>query len=107
MKTFEELVKRNEVEQLMEYRKWTKEIPQLQFNSEWRVKVIPPFGGAIVRFIVENNGKEISVYLDCYDELGCYGEPYWEMSPFKGDTYRCDMNDTGTLLRMIKIELND
>lgn len=90
------------VEQKFEYSKWIKEIPFLQFKPEWKVKIIPPSGGAIVRFLVEWEGKQVSVYLDCYDRLGVFGEPYWEMYLYD-NTFRCAMNDTTQLIGAITL----
>ena len=59
------------------WRKWRDKIPTLQFPDGWKVRIIPPFVGATVRFVAEG----ISVYLDCHDSLGCVGEPYWEIHP--------------------------
>lgn len=94
-------------EKTFESEKWVKEIPFLKFKSEWDVKVIPPFCGAVVRFLVKFNDKEISVYLDCYNNLGAVGKPYWEIYPYvNDDVYRCYMNETENLLHAIDITLN-
>lgn len=89
------------VEEQHEWRRWTVEIPHIQFPSDWAVQIIPPFGGAVARFCVHKNGKRVSIYLDCYDELGVVGQPYWEIYPYDGDTYRCLMNDTNELIEAI------
>lgn len=88
-------------EKIMESGKWISEIPYLNFKPEWQVKVIPPFAGAVIRFIIKNGEKTISVYLDCYNKLGCYNKPYWEIYPYLDDTFRCDMSDTESLLEAI------
>ena len=90
-----------EYEEMMEHRKWMKEIPYIQFPSDWKVQITPPFAGAVVRFRVQKNDAEVSVYLDCYDRLGYYGSPYWEVYPHEGDVFRCDMSDTESLLNAI------
>ncbi len=84
-----------------EWRKWIKDIPFIEFPPTWKVKIIPPFGNAIVRFIIMVGPHEVSIYLDCYDKLGCFGSPYWEVYPCEGSTGRCKMDDTKTLLEMI------
>lgn len=85
--------------------KWSREIPEIEFPGDWAIRIIPPFKGAIVRFRARlpHMGKEdsVSIYLDCYDTLGCYGSPYWEVYPYRGDVERCDMMDIEELLRMI------
>lgn len=92
---------------LFEYEKWIKEIPYIKFKKEWEVKVIPPFMGAIVRFKIKYKGFTISVYLDCYDLLGWYGEPYWEIYPYCEDVFRCNLRDTKSLLNAIEDSFNN
>ena len=101
------LAKVHEVEILMEYAKWRQKMPTLKFNSDWDVCIMPPIGGAIVRFVVEKAEASVSIYLDCYDNLGYYGEPYWEIYPYNSDVFRCDMNDTKSLLEAISESINN
>jgi hypothetical protein len=96
-----------EYEEMMEHRKWMKEIPYIQFPADWKVQITPPFAGAVVRFRVQKNDAEVSIYLDCYDRLGCYGSPYWEVYPHEGDVFRCDMSDTESLLNAITHSLSE
>jgi len=73
-----------DVEKTFEWEKWAKEIPFINWPSNWSIKAIPPFCGAVIRYrIVDNENPEnsVSVYLDCYDALGCVGSPYWEVYP--------------------------
>ena len=95
-----------ERDRLMESHKWAKEIPALSFKSDWSVKIVPPSGGAVVRFVVGKGLKSVSVYLDCYDNLGCMDEPYWEIYPYGEDTYRTTMNDVEGLMNAIEEELS-
>lgn len=95
------------VEKEMEYMKWVEAIPYINFPDKYEIKIIPPFRGAIVRFIVQiREQPELgtrSVYLDCYDRLGHFGEPYWELYPCAGeDVYRCRMDDVQALLEAIE-----
>lgn len=71
--------KRYRIEWDEKWREWCKIIPKLKFKSEWDVKIIPPFGGAIIRFTVDYNQKHCSIYLDCYGRLGVVDKPYWEV----------------------------
>lgn len=90
------------VEQTEEWEKWSLEVPYIQFPSEWSIRIIPPMTNAIVRFRVKTPKAEfVSVYLDCYDRLGHFGEPYWEVYPHQGDVFRCAMNDVDALLKAI------
>lgn len=100
-------------DQLMESGKWREEIPYIQFNNSWLVKIIPPSTGAVVRFLVKlpgmSEGDRVSIYLDCYNKLGFSSGPYWEVYPYHGDVGRCSINDIPRLLEMIedRIEQSD
>lgn len=106
--------KRADVERIYEYRKWGSEIPYLEFPDSVLVKPIPPFGGAVARLNVQskyNDKTYVSIYLDCYDALGCVGEPYWEVYPYPlkdddtgeeyEDCYRCLMNEGEELVKAV------
>ncbi len=84
-----------------------KLIPFISFSERFEWMAIPPFGGAVTRFIVKkkNQEKKISVYLDCYDVLGCVGKPYWEAYPIEEDTFRCGINEIDELKKAIMEEL--
>ena len=97
---------RYKIEEKEEWREWAKKIPAIEFDQGWKVKVIPPFAWSIVRFIVEVGDKSVSVYLDCFDAIGCYGSPYWEVYPYGDDVGRCGIDDTGELLSMIRQSLS-
>lgn len=88
---------------LYDWDKWTIEIPLLRFKSTWEVQVIPPSVGAVVRFAVYKNKKRVSVYLDCYENLGYFGGPHWEIYPdHKGNNARFAMLETDALLKAIE-----
>lgn len=106
MKT-EDRIEVFEYDTIMESSKWLKEIPYLTFPSDWKVQVSPPFGAAVVRFRVKSKGKEVSVYLDCYDSLGYFGSPYWEVYPYDYDVYRVAMNDTKELMEAIQYAIDN
>ena len=96
-----------QTEEAFEYEKWRDQIPYISFPVGWKVKMVPPFAGAVVRFSVKHPEVEedISVYLDCYDMLGIYSNrprtPYWEIFPYFEDTARCRMEDTDKLIRLL------
>lgn len=85
-------------------------IPFIEFPRKWRVQVVPPMTGAMVRFRVWIPGmpkdESISIYLDVNNSLGIYSlegdVPYWEVYPVDGNTFRCAMADTQALLAAIK-----
>ena len=100
------MIKSFELEKLNEWDKWDKLIPSIEFKSDYKVKMRPPFCGAIVRFCVEKGDKSVSVYLDCYSTLGSVSEPYWEAYPINDDTARFLMNDVEELIKTIENELS-
>ena len=93
---------------LEDKQKWREEIdniPYLSFKPEWKVKVIPPFGDVVVRFLVElPTGVQKSVYLDSRQSLGWWegGRPYWEVYPVGDENLRCDIDDVKTLMELIE-----
>lgn len=91
------------VEEQEKWRELIDKIPYIAFPRGWKVSIIPPFAGAVARFHVKVPGQKgvKSIYLDWYDALGCYGSPYWEVHPYRGDVGRCDVDDIRKLLRMI------
>jgi hypothetical protein len=96
-----------ELEEVFEWRKWANKIPYMTFPPHWKVKIVPPFAAAMIRFWVTKGDMPddhgISVYLDCYETLGCWDrEPYWEIYPHDGDTFRCDMADVDKLFVAIE-----
>lgn len=102
---------RHAVETHYEWSKWQTDVPYLTFREDWKVRVIPPFGGAVVRFLVRRDdtpeGEVVSVYLDCYGELGAMDRPYWEIYPAEdGDTDRFYMAETDELLAGIAASLD-
>jgi len=91
-----------------EYQKWIEEIPFFSLPEDFMIQVIPPFNGAVVRFRIAHKNspnKYISVYLDCYDLLGIFGEPYWEAYPIGEDVHRVPLKDINELIEIIINEL--
>lgn len=100
-----------EVDKLF-YSDWIEKIPSIPFKHDWKVTIIPPYAGALVRFLVEKNNKKISVYLDVNCNLGFVMEnnkplPYWEIYPYEGDIFRCYMNETEILVDAIERSLEE
>ena len=91
-----------QMEKEFEWMKWAKEIPYIKWPSDWELKAVPPYVGAVIRYWIKTPRGEISVYLDCYDNLGFYGKPHWEVYPDKdGNNMRFDMEDVDGLLKCI------
>ena len=93
---------RRQREILDEWPKWTREIPAIPMRDGWSIRPIPPYMGAVSRFIVVAGGHEVSVYLDCYSVLGSVETPYWEVYPVGDDTGRCAMSDVDELVKLIE-----
>ena len=102
--------RRLEMEAVEDWHSWRAKIPSLNFKESWAVKIIPPFAGAMARFIVENpeTKRMVSVYLDCFDRLGVEEGPYWEMYLLgrDSDLFRFKMEDTDSLMKTISSTLD-
>ena len=84
------------------WRHITDQIPSIEFPAGWKVKIIPPFMGAVCRFLVElPDGRDRSVFLDWFARLGSMERPYWEVYPYRGDVGRCYLDEVDRLLEMI------
>lgn len=82
------------------------QIPAINFPKEWNVKIIPPFCGAVARFLAEMGDRSVSVYLDWYSQLGCMSQPYYEVYPnIDGDTSRFLLHETEEMMRTIQVSL--
>lgn len=98
-------------EKSFKWREWVFKIPSINFPSHWNVKIIPPFAGAMIRFMVSTEKmkkkESISVYLDCYNMLGYMPEPYWEAySPSSSDSpERFFMKDVNKLISYINKQI--
>lgn len=108
------ILERSVIESKEEWRsKWVKEIPYLHFDADWEVKIIPPFAGALARFIVKKGDKTVSVYFDGYSQLGwMYDEndnpiPYFEIYPYHDDVKRYYIDETEEMLNDIRAILQE
>lgn len=109
--SFTDYLNRKQIETQENWEKYARELPFIKWPSGWLVKAIPPFGGALVRYIIKDNrtpkNEFVSVYFDAYDRLGYVGQPYWEVFPYEDDTFRCYMNEIDKLMKAIQISLNE
>lgn len=105
-----------DIERKHEWMKWAFTIPFIKWPENWFVRAVPPFHGAVIRYHVKNDlqsNEQVSIYLDCYDMLGCYGSPYWEVhnTKFEGsEPGRCSMEDIDGehgLIHLIKVRLRE
>lgn len=122
---YEILNRRLNVEQEEDWRSKIGTIPSISFPSSWNVKIIPPYGGLLVRFIVtipEHDKVEVSVYYDHDNRMGYFRDendnpaPYWEIYPYEyscisgeihGETYRVIGSDTKQLVERIKTAIHN
>lgn len=103
-------------EKAFDWCEWLEKIPYIKFPGSWNVKIVPPFAGAMVRFMVKKSDEiRVSVYLDCHELLGVYSGPYWEVYPFpyqdedgswRQTNHRIAMNDTEELIKCIQQSLD-
>ena len=99
---FNDDLKRYQIESQEQWKEWDRKMPKLHFKSEWAVKIIPPFGGAMVRFTIDYNGKHVSVYFDAFDRLGWVSKPYWEVYDFNEGPYRFLENEVDEMMEYIE-----
>jgi len=96
-------LERLDVESAQDWRGWCFKIPPIKIPANVKLKITPPYGGAMVRFCMEKDNKEyLSGYLDCFYQLGCYGGPYWDAYPWEGDTIRFAMDDVEGLEKILR-----
>jgi hypothetical protein len=101
-------VKRYTVEYAEKWREICAQVPFIKFDPRWEISVIPPFAGAVARFLVRDPAipkSKVSVYLDWFDALGYMDAPYWEVYPVGDDTERCLLAETEKLLESIRKSL--
>lgn len=95
------------LERIMSLREWIPDLPFFKFDPDWEVKVVPNFAGSVARFFVKKDSHEASIYLDCYDCLGCMFAPYWEVYCMeRGTTYRYMLGDEEGLMKRIRWIMN-
>ena len=110
MLDFENEIIRSKVESNEKWREWCKKIKPLKFDSKINVTIIPPFAGALTRFVCDYNNKSVSVYFDGYSKLGYMYEgeeaiPYYEAYPINGCSPRYLLGEEDLLMADIKREL--
>ena len=100
-------IKHLQYEEQRHFRKWAHKMPFLQFPSDWKIKIIPPYCNAMVRFVIEKESAWVSVYFDVDNKLGYYDTPYWEAYPYEDDVFRCSFGEEDLLLKAIEKSLDD
>ena len=94
---------------IIKWGEWFEKVPFIPFPIDLEVRLVPPHGGALVRFHVRKRGEEkiLSIYLDVWERLGCGGGPYWEIYPVGDECVRVGMYDTEDLISVIQGTLNE
>lgn len=91
--------KRYDLEREEKWNEIWRDIPELNFKEDWGVRIIPPFSGAVARFLIMKGDEQIcSVYLDWFDNIGFVGEPYYEVYPMHNDVGRYTLNEVDEML---------
>lgn len=90
---------RLDVENNERWKEWIDHIPYIKFPADWKVQIVPPFRGALIRFRVKHSSDYvISVFLDVYDRLGYEDGPYWEVYPYQYGFARFPLTDVEGML---------
>jgi len=102
------ILKRANVERDEDWRGASAAAADLTFQSNWKVRIIPPWAGAMARFVVSKGHKKVSVYFDTDDRLGIMGKkPYYEIYPAAdGDTARFTPDEADEMMLAIRKSLN-
>lgn len=97
--------KRHDVEAHEMWRNWgIEKVPFLKLDPDWEICVIPPFAGAMARFVLKKGDHTISVYMDTLQALGCWEVPHWEIYPnATGDSERFALSEPDRLLEAIHL----
>ncbi len=94
------------VERLERWRDVAQALPYIPMRGDWKVRVMPPFTGALARFHVMRGDAHVSVYYDEYCRLGGWNEGYWEIWPdAAGDNYRLLRDEAEALAEAIEKSL--
>ena len=102
------VLKRAEVERDEKWREASTFAAELTFQNNWKVRIIPPWAGAMARFVVSKGDNRVSVYFDTDDRLGIMGKrPYYEIYPAPdGDTARYYPEEADQMMTAIRRSLN-
>lgn len=77
---------------------WIKNLPFLKFDSDWEVKIIPPYVDAIISFVVRKDSKQVTVYFNILKE------PHWQMA---GEETKFSLGQEAQLLEAIRAEVSE
>jgi hypothetical protein len=89
-------ISRYEIERAEDWHSWIDKIQPFELRQGYIIKVIPPFGGALTRFLIGHTSSDrtVSIYFDGFGNLGAMDYPYYEAYEIAGETYRsADINE--------------
>lgn len=95
------------IESQEEWRESSDLTPAFSLPRGWKIKIIPPFGGAMERFQIQKGDGWVSVYFDAYGRLGAMDFPYYEIYPYKGDVARFSVDEIDEMLKAISHSLRE
>ena len=83
MRDYNQAISRSKLEREENRDKHAKDMPFISIREGYQIQIIPPFGGAMLRFRILHNAsnKEYSIYYDVNNSLGIEDEPYYEVYP--------------------------
>jgi len=99
--------KRYEIELEENWTNFYDAMEYIELEQGFSFRVVPPIGGALMRFLIfhKESERDFSVYFDAHDQLGSVGQPYFEVYPVQGDTFRS--TDIKEIMKAIYIETKD
>ena len=106
-------MKRLKLERAEGWQETNRDVPYIEFDDGWEVKVMMPTMGAMARFMVKSGDADASVFLDTMGRLGsCCDEngnecAYWEVYPVGNDIGRVAMDDVEGLLELIRESIDE
>lgn len=102
--------KRFDIEEQEKWKYWCYKMPALRFDPSWDVYIIPPYAGAMARFLVRKGERFADVYFDAYSRLGWMMAgsepiPYFELYPWENDVKRYRLDEVDELMNDIRLVL--
>lgn len=100
-----------ELERALDYGRWMKELPFFTVPEGFKIKVVPPWHGAVIRFWIQKDDavdmeNSVSVYFDSMNVLGSMSQPYWEAYPIDDDCRRYFVGEEEKMMSDIVKELS-
>jgi len=77
-------------------------IPELNFDSSWCVRILPPHTGKFIKFMVCKGDKYCIVSLDVSNNLDWQKKAYWWVLSYTYDECEIAMENVEELMNIIK-----